>query len=183
MKYSLSVTCSILLVSSNAWAMQSKPTPLTLTHIDATIAQYKKDPVTERIANYFITRANNHSARSYTAPCKTTATSIVHATLVALKQKQYPMDTLKEANKIFPTSADRPIRLVAYALDDICRAWNQQYNKKNIYDGSPSVAPEDVGALYRVALNRAALVVRTHDASYFANGMQKYLRAIRQNRA
>lgn len=181
MNYSLGVTCSILLVSSNAWAMQSKPTPLTLTRIDATIAQYKKDPVTERIADYFITQENNHTARSYTAPYKTTATSIIHAMLLVLKHKQYPMDRLGLANEIF-TPSDRPIRLVVYALDDICRAWNQQ-SKKNIDDRSPRVPFQDIPDLYRIALNRASIVVRTHDASYLANGMQKYLRAIAKNRA
>lgn len=175
----------LLLVSSAVSAMgETESEILPLTNLENQIAGYERDPQVKALAQHFI---KPHSEIK-TLPAfdeYRSATLIVNALLVAFKAKEYPTDTLRVANNTLRPS-ERFVRLAIYALDDICRAWNQTH-KPNVYDGSPTIPLNQLERNYLFALRKTEAAIHAakredKDATHVASQIQSYLRVLTINK-
>jgi hypothetical protein len=175
----------LLLVSSAVGAMGSTESVISpLTNLENQIAGYERDPLVSSLAQHFI---KPHSEIKPLPPFDEyrNATLIINALLVAFKAKEYPTDKLSVANNTLRPS-ERLIRLATYALDDICRAWNQTH-KPNIYDGSPTIPLNQLERDYLFALHKTEAAIRAakredKDATHVASQIQAYLRVLTINK-
>lgn len=170
----------LLLVSSTISAMEEDDLEISpLTNLENQIAGYERDPLVKDLAQYFI---KPHSEIK-TLPAfddYRSATLIVNALLVAFKAKEYPVDNLRLANNTLHNS-ERLVRLASYALDDICRAWNQEH-KPNPYDGSPTIPLDQLERDYHFAINKTEAAIRANSATHIAIKVQSYLRVLTRNK-
>jgi hypothetical protein len=175
----------LLVIASSISAMEkidSEPSPLTILELQ--ITGYERDPLVKDLAEYF---KNPHS-KMQPLPAfddYRSATLIVNALLLSFKAKEYPVDKLGAANNTLRPS-HRSLRLATYALDNVCRAWNQTH-EPNPYDDSPKIPLAQLERDYLFALRKTDLAIRDakredKDATHVAQKVQSYLRLLTKNK-